>query len=334
MIMARLSNGTLRRPRDAIGHAPSITMVLPRRHQRPVVPAPVAGANLIPVGAAASSERLTPGMLRRTAAVNAERTTLSGGPDPSVADSSRTALRRTRTMRRAFSMSACPGSMPSYSSSSALAAARPSAPPIMDPTPGIGMNEPSAVPAMGSATLASDFRAGKATLPTALSPRPMPLTSLPRNCSISYSFCTESSSMASSSSSCSDTSLLPKDSYSNSNSPVPADRHLGHLQLIGCMIASIVRVQVRGRCSIAFGRAGLRSSRSEIAQFEKFQFLLRVQNCALPVIDAAAAAAVVPTDPPLYLANVRLTTNRGNIFYVSKLLHRHKRDLVASMINA
>ena len=75
-----------------------------------------------------------------------------------------------RTKRRAFSMSACPGSMPSYSISSALAAARPIAPPIMVPTPGIGMNEPSALPAIGSATLASDFKAGNATLPTALEP--------------------------------------------------------------------------------------------------------------------------------------------------------------------
>src|SRR6266550_489432 len=157
---------------DAIVYGPSTTIVLPRRHQRPLaVVVAVADPDPDPDPARAarfSADRLTPGMLRWTADLNAERTALSGADDPSADDNSPTALRRMRTMRRAFSISACPGSMPANSNSSALAAARPSAPPIMDPTPGIGMNEPRAVPAIGSATFASDFKAGSATLPTAL----------------------------------------------------------------------------------------------------------------------------------------------------------------------
>src|SRR5262249_20081655 len=95
----------------AIVHTRSITTESPcRRHWPPAVGAADAAPPVVRVAAAArTADRLTPGMLRWTADVSAERTTLSAGTDPSEADSSRTALRRTRTMRRAFSMSACPG---------------------------------------------------------------------------------------------------------------------------------------------------------------------------------------------------------------------------------
>ena len=86
--------------------------------------------------------------------------------------------------------------------------------------------------------------------------------------------------MASSSSSCSDISPLSKASYSNSNSP-PA-RQLGHVQLIGCMIASMFD-WVRGLRLHRFGRSELRRDPSlqRLLKFEQFQFGARSSQAVM-----------------------------------------------------